>query len=283
MISISGNALDYWDEGGLEDKSNLLTVNCCGYQKLITKNLTRRRDKGRLDFQLIYIVGGQGTFFMGNKNVTASSGEIVVYEPNQPQHYKYEAKDFTEAYWLHFTGYAAQDYLQQFGLLNNSIHTVGVISEVIALFEKIIHELNMNKPLSKHMLTANLMELLTLLGRKLQNKDKRWKVDQHEDINNIIQSMHEQYNENLSMEDFAKMCSLSIYRFIHKFKAVTGTTPNQYITSIRINEAKRLLSETSFNVQEVASVVGYHNPLYFSRVFRKVVGLPPSSYKEQFH
>ncbi|MBM7571863.1 helix-turn-helix domain-containing protein [Aquibacillus albus] len=283
MISISGNALDYWNEHGIEDNERLLAVNCCGYQKLITKDLTRQRDNGRVDFQIIYIVGGQGTFYFENKHTYVSSGQIVVYSPNQSQHYSYYARDYTEAYWIHFTGYAAQEYLEQFGLLNSSIHTVGMMNEVVALFEKIIYELNMNKPLSEHMTTANLIELLTLLGRKLQNKGNRLKSDYHEDINNIIQIMHEQYNKNLIIEDLAKMCSLSIYRFIHKFKAVTGTTPIKYITSVRINEAKSLLSETSLSVQEVASVVGYHNPLYFSRVFRNAVGMPPSSYKEQFH
>ena len=56
----------------------------------------------------------------------------------------------------------------------------------------------------------------------------------------------------------------------------------KYLTNIRINEGKRLLLETSFNVSEVALIVGYENPLYFSRVFRKVVGMPPREYQKQF-
>jgi AraC-like DNA-binding protein len=59
-------------------------------------------------------------------------------------------------------------------------------------------------------------------------------------------------------------------------------TPMKYITDIRMNEAKKLLSESSLHVKEVAAVVGYDNPLYFSRIFRSTVGIPPSEYKKQF-
>lgn len=282
MISISGNSLNSWYEYGVENKEKFLFVNCCGYQKLMTRDLARNREKGRVDYQLIYIVGGKGTFHFHNRSVEVVEGQVVIYTPNQPQNYFYYAKDSTEVYWIHFTGYAAHDYLQQFNFLSETIHSVGVMNDVIALFKKMINELNMKKVLSEHLTTAYLLELLTLLGRRLQSSKEYRKIDPHADINRVIEIMHENYTQNLVVADLAKTCNLSIFRFIHKFKAVTGTTPIKYIISIRINEAKKLLSETSLNVREVASIVGYENPLYFSRVFSNVVGMPPSKYKEQF-
>jgi len=282
MISISGNAMNSWHEYGVESKDNLLTVNCCGYQKLLTRDLTRNREQGRMDYQLIYIVGGKGFFRFDNVTIEVPGGHIVIYPPGVSQYYSYYAKDFTEVYWIHFTGYAVHDYLTKFALLHPLIHSVGVMDEVISLYKKIIHELNMNKPLSESMTTAHFLALLTLLGRRLQNADGQHKLDLYTDINNIIEIMHERYNQNLTVADLAQTCSLSPFRFIHKFKAVTGTTPMKYMTGIRIDEAKKLLSETSLNVREVASIVGYENPLYFSRVFCKAVGIPPSRYKEQF-
>jgi AraC-like DNA-binding protein len=75
------------------------------------------------------------------------------------------------------------------------------------------------------------------------------------------------------------MCSLSLFRFIHKFKDLTGMTPIEYLTQIRINEAKFLLSNSPLNVAEISSIVGYDDPLYFSRVFKKVTGISPKNYK----
>ncbi len=281
MICISGNISDKWYDKGIENKDHSLVVNCCGYQKLMTKNLTRRRSKGRLDFQLIYIASGNGRFHINNKTQHVSNGQIVIYTPNEPQHYQYDASKFTEVYWIHFTGYEAHDYLKEFGLLNHSIHTVGVQSELISVFERIIHELNIKKPLREHLTTAKLVELLALFGRAIQS-NKDFKKFDYEDINKTIQLMHKKYSHPIRVQELADVSNLSVYRFIHKFKAATGVTPMKYITDIRINEAKKLLSETSFNVSEVSSIVGYDNPLYFSRVFRKIVGMPPSHYREQF-
>lgn len=283
MISISGNAHRDWIETGVESNDSLLTVNCCGYQKLMTTDLTRNREQGRVDYQLIYMVGGQGTFTFKNKETAVHSGQIVVYAPNDPQHYSFSANDATEAYWIHFTGNHAKNYLQQCGLLGSGIQTVGQLEEAGTLFRKMIHELNTNKPLSEQMTTAYLLNLFALLGRSLHNTGNRRKVDSHADINRIVEIMHENYSQQLLVTELAKTCNLSLFRFIHKFKEVTATTPVKYLTGIRINEAKKMLAETSLHVREVAAIVGYENPLYFSRVFGHVVGIPPSQYKEQFY
>lgn len=282
MISIFGDAQKGWSESGVENKESFLSVNYCGYQKLMTRSLTRNREQGRVDYQLIYMVSGKGYFQFEDKTTEVSGGQIVIYTPNQPQHYSYYAKDFTEAYWIHFTGYAARDYLQEFGLLSQPVHVVGAMDELAILYKEITRELNMNKPLHEHMTSAHLLKMLTLVGRRLQNTEDHRKADPHTDINRIIEIMHERFSQNLIITDLAKECSLSLFHFIHKFKVVTGTTPVKYITRIRMNEAKRLLSESSLHVWEVASIVGYENPLYFSRVFSSVVGIPPSEYKKRF-
>ncbi|MCM3630646.1 AraC family transcriptional regulator [Paenibacillus glycanilyticus] len=282
MISISGDAHG-WQEYGIENKEQFLAVNWCGYQKLLTKSLSRSRDQGRVDYQLIYITQGKGTFHIGHETMEVASGNLVIYTPGQPQYYSYNAEDGTEAYWIHFTGHDAHRYLQQFGLLKQSVHTVGIMDEVIALFKKIIQELNSHMPLALPLTAAYLFEMLTLVGRRLQAADEPGTPGRHPDINHMIAFIHEKYSESLSIADLAGECSLSVFRFIHKFKEVTGMTPMKYITEIRMNEAKKLLSESSLHVKEVAAVVGYDNPLYFSRIFRSTVGIPPSEYKKQFH
>lgn len=56
-------------------------------------------------------------------------------------------------------------------------------------------------------------------------------------------------------------------------------TPMQHVLNLRITTAKTLLRTTTYSVSEVASIVGYDNPLYFSRLFKKQTGLPPSDFR----
>lgn len=64
------------------------------------------------------------------------------------------------------------------------------------------------------------------------------------------------------------------------FKKETGETISEYTTRLRIETAKGLLKETDFKVLEIAEMVGYDNPHYFSRVFKKCSGMQPSKYRD---
>ena len=69
--------------------------------------------------------------------------------------------------------------------------------------------------------------------------------------------------------------------FIRRFKQIVKMTPAQYIISLRLTNAKTLLGTKNYNVTETAYAVGYDNPLYFCRLFKKHVGVTPSEYKKQ--
>lgn len=68
--------------------------------------------------------------------------------------------------------------------------------------------------------------------------------------------------------------------FIRCFKDFTGSSPQAYLTDMRIEQAKDLLSNTSFQIAEIAELVGYSDPLYFSRIFKKKTGYSPNEYKK---
>jgi AraC-like DNA-binding protein len=82
------------------------------------------------------------------------------------------------------------------------------------------------------------------------------------------------------VEEYAKMLHMSTCWFIRSFKQYAGMPPGKYITSIRINKAKELLESTDYTVGEVGTIIGYDNPLYFSRIFKKQTGLCPAEYRK---
>lgn len=91
---------------------------------------------------------------------------------------------------------------------------------------------------------------------------------------------NENYNRDINIEEYATSRGMSVSWFIQNFKKFTGTTPMQFITSIRITNAQMLLETTNYAVNEIAHIVGYDNPLYFSRLFHKQKGCSPSEYRK---
>ena len=90
---------------------------------------------------------------------------------------------------------------------------------------------------------------------------------------------HEHYRENINIEEYVESLCLSNSLFFRKFKLYTGMTPLQYLLDIRLSNAKKLLETTDYSINEIASIIGYDNALYFSRLFHKHIGMSPKEYR----
>jgi len=96
-------------------------------------------------------------------------------------------------------------------------------------------------------------------------------------ITGAIQYIHDHIAENISLDEAARACGLSLSRFKTCFKEVTGSTPREYINQVKVRRAQRLLAE-GMNVTDAAMAMGFNTPNYFSVVFRKFTGMSPTEY-----
>ena len=94
--------------------------------------------------------------------------------------------------------------------------------------------------------------------------------------------IEECYRDQITLSDISDALGLSAPYFSALFKAETGVTVSQYITNIRINEAKRLLLVSQEPIANIAVRVGYSDEKYFMRVFKKEVGLTISEYRRLY-
>ena len=94
------------------------------------------------------------------------------------------------------------------------------------------------------------------------------------------QYFEEHYNEDISIEQYAASRSMSTSWFTRSFRNATGTSPMQYILQTRIRNAQTLLETTDDSITNIASIVGYDNPMYFSRLFSKAKGVSPTGYRK---
>lgn len=98
-------------------------------------------------------------------------------------------------------------------------------------------------------------------------------------ITGAIRYMDENFHKNISLDDVAKEMNMSYHYFSKFFKDSTGKNFVDYLTELRIEKAKEILKEASINVKEVCDKVGYSDPNYFSKIFKKVTGMTPTEYR----
>ena len=87
------------------------------------------------------------------------------------------------------------------------------------------------------------------------------------------------FNKDISLDDVSRVANISPYYFSKIFKEGTGENFIEYLTNIRIEKAKELLSTTEYSMKEICAMCGYSDPNYFSRSFKKNVGVTPTEYK----
>ncbi len=94
-----------------------------------------------------------------------------------------------------------------------------------------------------------------------------------------ISFLTERYDQNLSLEEICRHLSISKNYFCYLFKRDTGVSLWAYLTDIRMRKAKALLRDTDLKSLEIAYQVGYDNPSYFSKLFKKLQGVTPNEYR----
>lgn len=268
-----------------KDKSKPLVITMCGTYKLYTRpKLPTWRPRGRLDFQLLYIAAGKAHFHFDNNDeeTIVHAGHMVLYRPKEPQKYEYYAKDQTEVYWVHFTGNNVKNFLRRYGIADDTrIIYTGISIEYKNLFMSMIEELNLQRIDYEEMLINYFMILLISLHRIALQKPRKKNLQNMKDMEQAAQYFRMHYNKPISIEDYAVSHNMSISWFIQNFRQYANTTSAQYVQSLRLTNAKMLLETTNYNITEIANLVGYENPLYFSRFFRKQCGMSPSQFRKQ--
>jgi transcriptional regulator GlxA family with amidase domain len=98
-------------------------------------------------------------------------------------------------------------------------------------------------------------------------------------IGSSISYMKEHLNEPLRAATLAAVARMSLPHYFVVFKRCTGSTPIDYLIRLRMERARELLTTTSCSVKEIAGLLGYDDPLYFSRVFKAVNHITPTHYR----
>ena len=97
-------------------------------------------------------------------------------------------------------------------------------------------------------------------------------------VKKAMHYMSEHFSENITLHDISNLVGVSVQYFSKIFKEEVGCNYVDWLNSLRINRAKELMESTQMTIKEVGFQVGYNDPNYFSRIFKRYEGIAPTEY-----
>ena len=253
-----------------------LAINCTGTVSL-KQDFTSSTQKGRNDFYIIYMINGEMKLSLGENEYFFKSGQFVIISPHTPYRYSNLNGSHVDYYWIHFTGSHAKKLIENSGLSFNTPVEISVQDNIIRTFHRLFDEFVQPDELFEQSCSAHLTTLCVRFARAvrgaLKNDNKAWMLAE------TFRYMNEHYKDNLTVSELAERANISCGYFRVLFREVTGETPVEYLTKLRLKNACMLLYQTNLSIKEIASQVGFSDQLYFSRVFSKYYGMSPLKFR----
>lgn len=266
-----------------ETKLALRILSAGTYQLYTWPKLPTWRPKGRVDWQLIYISAGEGHFMLNGEEVLVPAGNMVLYQPRQEQRYYFLGKDSSQYWFVHFTGTQVRNILRHFNIpIESSVLHTGISYEYEDLYRKMRDELLECSRGYEEMLTFLFRELLITMDRRMNESKPKIAGFTQDEITYAKNYFREHYNEDINIEKYAASRNMSASWFNKCFRSIAGVSPMRYLLDVRMRNAQILLETTDGTVSEISQIVGYGNPMYFSRVFRREKGLSPLKYRKAY-
>ncbi len=232
------------------------------------------------DFILIYCAEGKGSITIKDNINSIKTGDLFILPPNTCHAYQADDEQPWTVYWCHFQGENAEDFYKYI-YVDQQSHILNNITDIdfIQAFRELIATVRDNNQFSGFVHASNLFRhILTKIEQQTKQSDNE---NNGLSIAKIQQFMRANINRHLSLEEFAALSHYSKYHFARQYQIMTGMSPVKHFIALKIEHACFLLEQTSLSMAEIASQLGYDDALYFSRVFRKVLGLAPSTYRKR--
>jgi len=203
----------------------------------------------------------------------AYEGEAFIISKNKLHSFVVEPE--YEHYWFSFDVNGITDEFSDSGILSDE-HMLFEISDFEYL--KAMLENGMKYADSSlrvaHSVFKSVLPLLKAKNNSVRKKEK-------EELSFIAKKfIDNNYQDNITMEIVAGYVCVSEKYLCRKFKTRFGIPPQQYLLSVRMKQAKRLIKDTELKIKEISSSVGYKSQLTFSYAFKNFTGMSPSEYRK---
>ena len=242
----------------------------------------RDRKEGISEHILIYNLEGKGWIRIGEKNHLILPNHFFVIPANTSHTYYADEETPWNIYWVHFSGEKSHLFSKITG--HTKVISPSPVSrkkERIDIFTEILVNLSMGYS-RENLEYANLCLWHLMASFMYINQFRQIRQGTYPDLSSqVINFMKENINKPLKLEEIASSTGYSTSHLSKIFTEKTGHAPMEYFNQLKMQEACRWLDTTKLRIAEVASNLGFSDPFYFSRTFKRIMRQSPAQYRKR--
>jgi len=241
----------------------------------------RERPQGNEGYIIIYCANGKGRLSINeHEKYHIASNDLVIIPSGTPHQYEANETQPWSIYWFHIGGNAVGELFQTSELASyvqplQAGDAEAFIRTFHTCYDLLSSRINVQGLI--HVSHA-LRFLISQIGLS-QKMIKDEKTEAY--LESAILYMQQRIEQQLSLSELASHIGISRQHLNHIFRKSSETTPIYFFLSLKMQRAWQMLDLTDLSVKEVSTAIGIDDPFYFSRLFKKIIGVSPKSYRNQ--
>lgn len=231
--------------------------------------------------ELFYVVSGRGQFHLPGGLVPVDQDNLVVVSP-QVEHTEVSLNASPLEYIV--LGVEGMDVVidamgdKRYGVFNFRTSR----DEILFYLRSILREIG-DKDQGYELVCQNLLEIF--LAKLMRNVEFQLSPSpshrSSKECGNVKRYIDTHFKENLSLDTLAELVHVNKYYLVHSFSKEYGISPINYLIERRIRESCFLLESTNHSLSQIAQMLGFSSPSYFSQSFRRMQGMNPMEYRKR--
>jgi AraC family transcriptional regulator, arabinose operon regulatory protein len=241
------------------------------------------RPEGSLDHMVHYCVGGKGWLHMAGRQWDIAADTALFIPRGVPHLYGADPVEPWSLYWIHFTGRQAAEFFDVLQVRPEQPLLHLPRSEEILSSLRLIETHMAGVHTRPNLIAASttLARFLSLIQLRQFATEQRERTAE-ENIQQTISFMQTNLTRSIALRELAQLAHMSISRYEMIFAKRTGCSPIHYFNRMKIQKACHLLTSTNLPAKAICAELGYGDPYYFSRLFKKMIGVSPAHFRNPF-
>lgn len=237
--------------------------------------------------ELSFVTSGSVDYLIEGKEYTLKKGQVLISNPGIYHKELFNSNTNCRELHLGLTNVnifnsCKKDFID---IGDKNVLTLSTYKdEILKTCLDIVDEQKNHKQTSPFMLKSLVMKVLVLLHREINEEipnlnSQEFSFKSREKkalVESITKYLNENYTEDISLYTLSKNMYLSPVYISKIFKELMGDSPINYLIQIRLIKAKNLLEDSKLSIKTIAKMVGYNDPYYFSKLYKKYYGISPN-------